>query len=97
MTGMLTSDVVPAEAAEIAAGWLEYNNLPDRFSPQEPVLDEERECWRVPIHLVYAGGDSAPVGDLLINLKTGSIVEEPSPEALYREGRALAEKIRRAG
>jgi hypothetical protein len=93
LTEMLTSDVVPAEAAEIAAGWLEYHDLPDRFSPQEPVLDEGLGCWRVPIHLVYAGGDSAPVGELLIDLKTGSVAEEPSPEAMYREGRALAEKI----
>lgn len=97
LTEMLTSDVVPAEAVEIAVGWLEYNNLPDRFSPQEPVLDEECGCWRVPIYLVYAGGDSVPVGELLIDLKTGSIVEEPSPEAMYREGRALAEKVSRVG
>jgi hypothetical protein len=97
LTEMLTSDVVPTEAAEIAVGWLEYNNLPDRFSPQEPVLDEERGCWRVPIYLVYAGGDSAPVGELLIDLKTGSVIEEPSPETMYREGRTLAEKVSRVG
>jgi len=97
LTEMLTSDVVPAEAAEIAVGWLEYNDLPDRFSPQEPVLDEEGGCWRVPIYLVYASGEGVPVGELLIDLKTGRIVEEPSPEAMYREGRALAEKILRVG
>ncbi len=93
----LMSDVMSSEATEIVVGWLEDHELPDRFSPQEPVLDEERGCWRVPIYLVYAGGDSAPVGELLIDLKTGSIVEEPSPEAMYREGRALAEKILRVG
>jgi len=97
LTEMLTSDVVPAEAAEIAIGWLEYNNLPDRFSPQEPVLDEERGCWRVPIYLVYAEGNSAHVGELLIDPKTGSVIEEPSPEEMYREGRALAEKVSRVG
>lgn len=97
LTEKLTSDVVSSEAAEIAVGWLEYNDLPDRFSPQEPVLDEERGGWRVPIYLVYASGEGAPVGEILIDLKTGSIVEEPSPEAMYREGRALAEKILRVG
>jgi hypothetical protein len=93
----LMSDVVPAEATEIAVGWLEDHELPDRFSPQEPLLDEERGCWRVPIYLVYASGEGAPVGELLIDLKTGGIVEEPSPDAMYREGRALAEKILRVG
>jgi hypothetical protein len=93
----LMSDVVPGEATEIAVGWLEAHDLPDRFSPQEPVLDVERGGWRVPIYLVYAGGEGVPVGELLIDLKTSSIIEEPSPEAMYREGRALAEKILRVG
>jgi hypothetical protein len=93
----LMSDVVPGEATEIAVGWLQAHDLPDRFSPQEPVLDEERGGWRVPIYLVYAGGEGVPVGELLIDLKTSSIIEEPSPDAMYREGRALAEKILRVG
>jgi hypothetical protein len=97
LTEKLTSDVVSSEATDIAVGWLEYNDLPDRFSPQEPVLDEERGGWRVPIYLVYASGEGVPVGELLVDLKTGVIVEEPSPDAMYREGRALAEKILRVG
>ena len=97
LTELLMSDVMPAEAVEIAVGWLEYHNIPDRFSPQEPVLDGERACWRVPVHLVYASGKGAPVGELLIDLKTGSIVEEPSSEVMYQEGLALAESILRVG
>ncbi len=93
----LMSDVLPDESAQIAVGWLEYHDFPDRFSPQEPTLDEERGCWRVPIYIVYASGKGAHVGDLLIDLKTGSIIEEPSAEVMYQEGLSLAEKILRVG
>jgi hypothetical protein len=89
----LISNVLSDEAFRIAAGWLEYNSLPDRFSPQDPILDEERACWRVPIHLVYANGQGAPVGELRIDLKTGEIVEEPGLETLNQKAQALAEKI----
>lgn len=91
----LMSDVLPDGAIQIAVGWLEYHKFPDRFSPQEPILDEERACWRVPIYIVYASGNGAPVGELLIDLKTGSIVEEPSAEVMRRDGLASAEKILR--
>src|SRR5207253_3549641 len=85
----LISDVLPDEAIKIAVGWLEYHDFPDRFSPQEPILDSERACWRLPIYIVYASGESAPVGELLIDLKTGSIIDEPSPELMHQEGLAL--------
>jgi len=97
LTQLLMSDVSAAEAVQIAVGWLEYHNLPDRFSPQEPVLDESRACWRVALYVVYASGKSAPVGELLIELKTGSVVEEPSAETLYQQGIALAENFLRVG
>src|SRR5205814_364346 len=91
----LISDVSPDEAVKIGIGWLQYHDFPDRFSPQEPILDSERACWRVPIYVVYASGNGAPVGELLIDLKTGSIVDEPSPELMHQEGLALGEKILR--
>lgn len=91
----LISDVLPDEAIKIAVGWLQYHDFPDRFSPQEPALDSERACWRVPIYVVYANGKGACVGELLIDLKTGSINDEPSPELMHQEGLALGEKILR--
>jgi hypothetical protein len=91
----LILDVPSDEAIKIGVGWLEYHNFPDRFSPQEPILDESRGCWRLPIYIVYASGKGALVGQLLIDLKTGSIIDEPSPELMYQEGLALGEKILR--
>jgi hypothetical protein len=91
----LILDVPRDEAIKIAVGWLEYHNFPDRFSPQEPILDEGRACWQLPIYIVYANGKGAPVGELLIDLKKGSIIDEPSPELMYQEGLALGEKILR--
>jgi hypothetical protein len=92
----LISDVLPDEALKIGVGWLQYHDFPDRFSAQEPVLDDERACWRVPIYIVYASGKHAPVGELLIDLKTGSIIDEPAPELIFGHGLALGETILRA-
>lgn len=92
----LISNVLSEEAVKITAGWLQYHDFPDRFSPQEPVLDDERECWRVPIYIVYASGKYAPVGELLVNLKTGSIIDEPAPELMFSHGLSLGETILRA-
>jgi hypothetical protein len=91
----LISDVLPDEAVQIAVGWLQYHNFPDRFSAQDPILAEERTFWRVPIYIVFASGKGAPVGELFINLKTGSIIDEPSPEVMYQEGLVLGEQILR--
>jgi len=93
----LISDVLPDEAMKIGIGWLEYHNFPDRFSPQEPVLDKARHCWKLPIFIVYASGKNAHVGELLIDLKSGSLIEEPSPEEMYQKGLSLGDKILRAG
>jgi len=92
----LISDVLPDEAITIAVGWLQYHDFPDRFSPQQPILDDERAGWRVPIYIVYASGKHAPVGELLIDLKTGSIINEPAPELVFEHGLALGETILRA-
>jgi hypothetical protein len=91
----LILDLPAVEAVKIGSGWLEYHNFPDRFSPQEPILDETRGCWRLPIYIVYASGEGAPVGELLIDLRTGSIIDEPSPELMYQQGLALGKKVLR--
>jgi hypothetical protein len=93
----LISDVSPAAAIQIAVGWLQYHGLGDRLSAQDPILDRDHEQWRVPINVVYPNGQGAPVGELQIEVKSGALVEEPSPEALHQKGLALAEKILRVG
>ncbi len=97
LTEWLMADVPPQQASEIAVGWLEYKNFRDRFSPQAPVLDEERGVWRVPIYLVFTSGKGGPVGELLIDLKTGMVVEELSAELMRNEGHSLAENVLRVG
>jgi len=86
----LMSDVSPQEAVQIAVGWLYYNHLPDRFCPQEPELDQATTHWRVPIYLVYADGQGGPVGELVIDKKTGVVLSHTPVEELRHRGLALA-------
>jgi len=93
ITDFLANDVSPFEAIQIAVGWQFYNHLPDRYCPQEPILDEVADHWRVPIWLVYANGEGGYVGEVIIDKKTGEIIYYTPIEELRREGLALAEKI----
>jgi len=86
----LMNDVSPQEAGQIAVGWLYYNHLPDRFCPQEPELDQAAANWRVPIYLVYADGQGGPVGELVIDKKTGVVLSHTPVEELRHRGLALA-------
>jgi len=85
----LASDMNVSEAVQIAVGWLYYNHLPDRFSPQEPSLDREANYWRVPIHLVYADGRGGSVGELVIDRKTGAVISHTPLEELRSKGLAV--------
>jgi len=89
----LQGDVSSDEAYQIAVGWMQYNDLPDRYCPQEAQFDSDAPCWRVPVHLVYPNGEGGPVGELVINSKTGKIIQETPVEELRSRGRALAEQI----
>lgn len=89
----LQNDVSSDEAAQIAMGWTQYNDLPDRYCPQEPELDRDSGYWRVPIYLVYANGEGGPVGELIIDIKTGKIIKETPIEELRSKGLALAKQI----
>lgn len=93
----LQGDVSEFEAGQIAMGWTFYSNLPDRYCPQKPEMDQSTGHWRVPIWLVYANGEGGQVGDLLIHKKTGVIVSHTSIEELRRKALALAETILHAG
>lgn len=89
----LENDVSSDEASHIAMGWTLYHDLPDRYCPQEPELDAASGQWRVPIYLVYTSGEGGPVGEVIIDVKTGEIVNHTPVEELRSKGRALAEHI----
>jgi hypothetical protein len=89
----LQSDVSSFEASQIAMGWLQYNDFPDRYCPQKPILDEDSGKWRVPIHLAYPSGKGGRVGELSIDLKTGVLNSATSIEAVRAEGAALAARL----
>jgi hypothetical protein len=89
----IQDDVSSREATQIAVGWTFYSHLPDRYCPQEPEIDDTTGHWRVPIWLVYASGKGGPVGEVIIDKKTGEIVRHTPINKLRRKGLALAEKI----
>ena len=89
----LQGDVSVSEAALIAVGWTQYHNLPDRYCPQHPSLDNVAGQWRVPIYLVYANREGGPVGEVVIDAKTGVIASHTPVDELRSKGRALAEQI----
>jgi hypothetical protein len=89
----LVGNVSSDEATHIAMGWTLYHGLPDRYCPQEPNFNEAVGHWRVPIWLVYANGEGGPVGEVVIDNKTGEIIRHTPIEKLRSEGLALAEKI----
>ena len=89
----LEGNVSSREASQIAMGWTLYNDLPDRYCPQVPELDVTAGKWRVPIYLVYANGEGGPVGEVVIDEKTGVIVSHTPVDELRSNGRALAEQI----
>ena len=84
---LLQNDVSANEAVQIATGWLEYNDLPDRFYLQEPIHDEANQCWRLPIYLVYDHGEGGQVGEVTIDLKTGKILQQTSIKEMFHTAR----------
>lgn len=89
----LQNDVSSKESSQIAVGWAQYNDLPDRYCPQAPELDAAAGQWHVPIYLVHSNGEGGPVGELVIDEKTGVIVSHTPVDELRSKGRALAEQI----
>ena len=89
----LIPDVNAEEANLIVMGWLQYNRLPDRYCPQEPIFDEANKSWRVPVYLVYANGEGGEVGELVLDLKTGKVISHTPIDTIRAKGKILAEKI----
>lgn len=89
----LISDVSAKEADLIAMGWMQYNRLPDRYCPQEPVLDSSTNTWRVPIWLGYPNGQGGEVGELWIDAKSGKIVSHTPLEEVRSRGKSLAREL----
>jgi hypothetical protein len=90
----LISDVSSERARQIANGWLQFYEFPDRYCPQEPVLEEGH--WRVPIWITYPDRQGAWVQDVIIDLKTGVLNSPVSPEELRRIGKSVAARLSRA-
>lgn len=86
----LITDVSAAEASLIAMGWTQYNNLPDRYCPQEPERDSSANTWRVPIKFGYPTGQNGEAGELLIDAKTGKVVSHTPIEEIRSRGKGLA-------
>lgn len=89
----LISDVSAREADLIAMGWMQYNRLPDRYCPQEPVLNSSANAWRVPIWLGYPNGQGGEVGELLIDVKSGKVVSHTPLEEVRSRGKSLAREL----
>jgi hypothetical protein len=92
---LLQSDVSADEARKIVVGWLDYNQFPDRFWPQQPVLEEGR--WRVPLWIAGPRGKGAWVQDLFVDIKNGLVSSSISIEELRTLGKSIAAEIFRAG
>lgn len=86
-------DLMAHDAIRICAGWL-WKHLPDRFSPSDPELDEQRGCWRVPIVLSYPIIVLGEVGELWIDAKSGTVVAHTEVAELMARGLQLGRKNR---
>jgi hypothetical protein len=91
------ADVSSHEAISIGNGWLQFNNFPDAYSAWSPIVDLVESAWKVPIHLAYPSGKGGPVGELVIDAKTGVVRQHTEVKAIRARGRELAKQILNAG
>jgi hypothetical protein len=96
MDDSLQAEVSEFEASHVAMGWLWSHDFPDRYCPQDPQLDREHSCWRVPISLVYTSGSGRFVGEIVIDLKSAAVKALPSIEEMRARGAALATELANA-
>ena len=66
---------VTALQAQAAANFFLNENLPDRFSADQPQLSGLGEAWTVPVILSYPFiGSIGPVGEILVGLDSEKII-----------------------
>lgn len=85
--------VMAQDAVRIASGWL-WERLPDRFGPADPMLDEQKQLWRVPVVLAYPGITVGPVGEILVDAQSGEVVAHTEIEAIKALGLKLGRQHR---
>lgn len=94
LTEPLISDVSSERAIQIVNGWLQYYDFPDRYCPQDPILEGDQ--WRVPVWITYPTVRGAKVEDIFVNVKTGVINAPLTPAEMRDLGKSIASKILRA-
>lgn len=94
LTEPLISDVSAERARQIVTGWLQFYDFPDRYCPQDPIL--ENDSWRVPVWITYPDGRGALVQDVFVDLKSGVVSASVSPEEMRNLGKSAAAKLLRA-
>jgi hypothetical protein len=93
----LQPDVSNEEAMRVGMTWLLYNNFPDRYCSQEPIREQQSGKWLVPVWLAYSDGRGGPVGELQVDIRTGTVTDHTPVAHMRKRGAALAETLRNAG
>ena len=81
------------DVVRTASGWLQQR-LPDRFGPADPVLNTQKEQWRVPVMLAYPGITVGQVGEILVDAGSGEVIQYTDPAEMRRTGLKLGRKHR---
>src|SRR5437879_12841282 len=77
--------VMEQDAVRVVAVWL-WEHLPDRFGPADPILDELKKVWRVPVVLSYPGVTVGQVGEIVVDAFTSKIVAHTDPAEMKAAG-----------
>jgi hypothetical protein len=85
--------IMAQDAVRIASGWL-WDHLPDRFGPADPMLDDQKQLWRVPVVLAYPGIVVGQVGEIMVDAQSGQIVAHTDLEQIKALGLKLGRKHR---
>jgi len=93
----LQPEVSNEEAMRIGMTWLIYNNFPDRYCSQEPIRERQSGNWLVPVWLAYSDGRGGPVGELQVDIRTGTVTDHTPIAEMRERGAALAKTLLNAG
>jgi hypothetical protein len=99
MTKMATAAVpiVTAMEAQAEASLFLSDNLPDRISASNPILDENGQVWRVPAILAYPHlGVLGCVGEIEVSTVRPEVLSSTPVEEMLARALSLAEQHRDA-